>query len=98
MTKLLNYADIAKALNVSVETVWAYAGRDSDFPTRVNAETERSPLFLEEDVDEYRRQKRDRARGRAGHPPVSRTPLDAFLRAERPETASEGSWTPPMRQ
>ena len=69
MTKLLNYADIAKALNVSIETVWAYAVRDSDFPTRVNAETERSPLFLEEHVDEYRRQKRERARGRAGHPP-----------------------------
>lgn len=69
MTKLLTYTDIAKALNVSIETVRAYAVRDADFPTRMNPETERSPLFLEEHVDQYRRQKRQRARGRAGHPP-----------------------------
>ncbi|WIE63155.1 helix-turn-helix domain-containing protein [Curtobacterium sp. MCLR17_032] len=64
---MLNYADVAKALNVSIETVWAYAVRDADFPTRVNQE--RSPLFLAEHVDEYRWQRRERARGRAGHPP-----------------------------
>ena len=69
MPKLVNYADVAAALNVSIETVRAYAVRDADFPERVNPESERSPLFLAEHVDQYRRRKRDRSRGRAGHPP-----------------------------
>ncbi|MBO9041493.1 MULTISPECIES: hypothetical protein [Curtobacterium] len=69
MSNLVNYADIAEALHVSIETVRAYAVRDSDFPTRVNPETERSPLFLKEHVDVYRKRKQERARGRAGHPP-----------------------------
>lgn len=69
MTDLVSYADFAKALNVSIESVRVYAVRDADFPRRVNPDTERSPLFSTEQLEEYRRQKRDRSRGRAGHPP-----------------------------
>lgn len=69
MPKLVGYADVAAALKISIETVRTYAVRDADFPKRVNPDSERSPLFLAEHVDQYRRRKHDRSRGRAGHPP-----------------------------
>jgi hypothetical protein len=71
MSDLIGYADFAKALNISVESVRVYAVRDPDFPHRANPKTERSPLFRPEQLEEYRRQKRDRARGRAGRPPLA---------------------------
>jgi len=70
---------LCQGLIVSIESVRVDAVRDADLPRRVNADTQRSPLFRAEQLKEYRRQKRDRSRGRAGHPPRVRDVSDGVF-------------------